>query len=98
MEEEMYIAQQLCEEMNHVEFFQRWMNEVLPDELGSDEVPYPGGTPSPFFTTILPPTMQALIEDKSPPKCYLQNCWGRRIAWNGRIYGYNFGVDLWAGE
>lgn len=65
MEEEMYITQQLFEETNHVEFFQRWMNDVLPGELGK-EVPFPRGEPSPFFTTILPPAMQALIEDKSP--------------------------------
>lgn len=65
MEEEMYITQQLFEETTHVEFFQRWMNEVLPGELGK-EVDYPRGERSRVLGKILPETMSALYEDRSP--------------------------------
>ncbi len=65
MEEEMYITQQLFEETTHVEFFQRWMNVVLPGELGK-EVDYPRGERSQVLGTILPETMCALYEDRSP--------------------------------
>lgn len=65
MEEEMYITQQVFEETTHVEFFQRWMNEVLPGELGKD-IDYPRGERSRILGTILPETMSALHEDRSP--------------------------------
>ncbi len=64
MEEEMYLTQQLYEESTHVEFFQRWMNEVLPGKLGTD-IPFPPGQGR-FFTEILPAAMNALAEDPSP--------------------------------
>lgn len=64
MEEEMYLAQQLYEEANHVEFFQRWINEVLPGKLGQD-VPYPPLSGS-VFSRTLPEVMQALDTDRSP--------------------------------
>ncbi len=65
MEEEMYITQQLFEETTHVEFFQRWINEVLPGELGK-EVDYPRGERSQVLGKILPETMGALHDDRSP--------------------------------
>ena len=65
MEEEMYLTQQMYEESNHVEFFERWIAEVLPGKLGED-VPYPRGNASPFFKEILPGAMQRLNVDPSP--------------------------------
>lgn len=65
MEEEMYLTQQMYEESNHVEFFERWLAEVLPGQLGED-VPFPRGNPSPFFKEILPQAMQRLNSDPSP--------------------------------
>jgi ribonucleoside-diphosphate reductase beta chain len=64
MEEEMYITQQLFEESNHVEFFQRWVYEVLPGELGKD-IPFPSSEPSPLLHVALPQAMNALLEDTS---------------------------------
>lgn len=64
-DEEMYITQQVYEESTHVEFFQRWLNEVLPGTLGED-IPFPGGSPSPVLQEHLPKAMMALHEDKSP--------------------------------
>lgn len=65
MDEEMYITQQLFEETTHVEFFQRWMDEVLPGKLGVD-IPYPKGDAAPIFKTYLPDAMNALYTDRSP--------------------------------
>lgn len=65
MDEEMYLTQQLFEETTHVEFFQRWMNEVLPGKLGED-IAYPRGEKSEVISKILPEAMNALKEDKSP--------------------------------
>lgn len=65
MEEEMYITQQLFEEATHVEFFQRWLYEVLPGALG-EEVPYPRGERSQVLSRLLPEAMNALHDDHSP--------------------------------
>lgn len=65
MEEEMYLTQQMYEESNHVEFFERWLAEVLPGPLG-DTVPYPRGEPSPFFKSILPDAMRRVAENPTP--------------------------------
>ncbi len=62
--EEMYISQQTYEESVHVEFFERWTQEVLPGTLGKD-IPYPEGEGN-MFSEILPDAMQALNEDRSP--------------------------------
>jgi ribonucleoside-diphosphate reductase beta chain len=64
MEEEMYLTQQLYEESTHIEFFQRWMNDVLPGVVGKD-IPFPPGQGN-FFSEILPDAMQALNTDASP--------------------------------
>jgi len=64
MEEEMYITQQLYEESNHVEFFQRWVIQVLPGELGKD-IPFPSKEPSPLLHVALPEAMNALYDDHS---------------------------------
>lgn len=65
MDEEMYITQQLFEESTHVEFFQRWMDEVLPGKLGED-IPYPPGEPSEIIRELLPKYLNALNTDHSP--------------------------------
>lgn len=62
--EEMYLTQQTYEESVHVEFFERWTQEVLPGTLGKD-IPYPEGDGA-FFSHILPDAMQALNTDRSP--------------------------------
>lgn len=64
MEEEMYLTQQQFEEATHVEFFQRWLYEVLPGRLGED-IPYPPGEPSRVLRKILPAAMTALTTDMS---------------------------------
>ena len=63
MEEEMYLTQQLFEEATHVEFFQRWMDEVLPGTPERISVPPDKGR---YFSDILPEAMGALREDHSP--------------------------------
>lgn len=63
MEEEMYLTQQLFEEATHVEFFQRWMDEVLPEGPERISVPPDKGR---YFSEILPAAMGALQEDRSP--------------------------------
>ena len=65
MDEEMYITQQLFEETTHVEFFQRWLYEVLPGKLGED-IPFPPGEPSKILRELLPEVMNALYTDRSP--------------------------------
>ncbi len=69
MEEEMFLTQQQYEESNHVEFFQNWMNEVLPAVPGKD-FPFPKTTPqerqAQMISHELPRAMQALLEDTSP--------------------------------
>jgi ribonucleoside-diphosphate reductase beta chain len=64
MEEEMYLTAQMFEESIHVQFFQRWMNEVLPGQVGRD-IPFPPvyGT---VFSHLLPEAMQAVLTDPSP--------------------------------
>ncbi len=64
MEEEMYLTQQTYEESTHVEFFQRWLNEVLPGKLGED-VPVPQGKGSRVLSERLPRAMTALNTDSS---------------------------------
>ncbi|MEX2015478.1 MAG: R2-like ligand-binding oxidase [Candidatus Hydrogenedentales bacterium] len=64
MEEEMYLTQQLFEESTHVEFFQRWINEVLPEK--GERVPPPPPDKGRYFSEILPEAMGALREDTSP--------------------------------
>lgn len=69
MEEEMFLTQQQYEESNHVEFFQNWMNKVLPAVPGRD-MPFPPTTPQAAQAQVisheLPRAMQALREDTSP--------------------------------
>jgi ribonucleoside-diphosphate reductase beta chain len=69
MEEEMFLTQQQYEEANHVEFFQNWMNEVLPGEPGRD-IPLPplrnDSGQGRLLANELPAAMQALREDTSP--------------------------------
>jgi ribonucleoside-diphosphate reductase beta chain len=69
MEEEMFLTQQQYEESNHVEFFQNWMNKVLPAVPGKD-IPFPETTPqarqAQMISHELPAAMQALRDDTSP--------------------------------
>jgi ribonucleoside-diphosphate reductase beta chain len=65
MDEEMYITQQLFEESTHVEFFQRWLYQVLPGKLGED-IPFPSGPGAPILFVELPAAMNALKTDPSP--------------------------------
>lgn len=66
MDEEMYLSQQTYEESTHVEFFQRWLNEVLPDKMGEGDTPMPVGEPSAMLHQHLPAAMTALYDDRSP--------------------------------
>lgn len=64
MDEEMYLSEQLFEESVHVMFFQRWMNEVLPGQIGKD-IPFPPMFGN-VFSEILPSAMRRLSADPSP--------------------------------
>lgn len=66
MDEEMYLTQQTYEESTHVEFFQRWLDEVLPGKFGEGDVPMPIGEPSQMLHHFLPEAMTALYNDRSP--------------------------------
>jgi ribonucleoside-diphosphate reductase beta chain len=65
MHEEMYLTQQTYEESVHVEFFSRWMEEVLGD-IPPEELPQLKGEGSPVIYKILPEAMNALLDDQSP--------------------------------
>ena len=64
IEEEVFVAAQMYEEARHVQFFERWLVEALPGRFGVD-IPYPD-LHGDMFSTRLPRTMRALIEDDSP--------------------------------
>ncbi len=64
MEEEMYLTMQLMEEAKHVEFFQMWMDDVLPGVIGKD-IPFPPVYGN-IFSELLPKTLSALLTDRSP--------------------------------
>ncbi|MBI1784449.1 R2-like ligand-binding oxidase [Candidatus Sumerlaeota bacterium] len=63
MEEEMFLTMQLMEESKHVEFFQLWMDEVLPGQVGED-IPFPPMQGN-VFSHVLPQTLGALLTDRS---------------------------------
>lgn len=69
MEEEMFLTQQQYEESNHVEFFQNWMDHVLPGVPGRD-LPFPtvrpGNRQGRLLVNELPLAMQAVRDDPSP--------------------------------
>lgn len=66
MDEEMYLTQQMYEESTHLEFFQRWLFEVLPGRIGSDSVPRPPGQQTPIVQEHMPRALGALLTDHSP--------------------------------
>lgn len=67
MEEEMYLTAQTFEESVHVTFFQRWLDEVIPDQRHG-RVPLPMLNEEGYLLlgTELPRAMQTLNTDKSP--------------------------------
>ncbi len=65
MEEEMYLTQQTYEESTHVEFFQRWLDEVVGDSLREEVKTLPFNQ-SRVIKEILPRAMTALNTDSSP--------------------------------
>jgi ribonucleoside-diphosphate reductase beta chain len=65
MDEEMYITQQVYEESVHVEFFTRWMEEVLGD-IPPEKLPKLQGEGTPIINKNLPDAMNALYTDISP--------------------------------
>jgi ribonucleoside-diphosphate reductase beta chain len=65
MHEEMYLTQQMYEESTHLEFFQRWMFEVLPGKIG-EVVPRPPGERTPIIIRDMPDALNALVADSSP--------------------------------
>ncbi len=73
MEEEMYLTMQLMEEAKHVEFFQLWMNEVLPGQVGKD-FPFPQNMYGTLFTVELPRTLGALLSDRTPKAQMRASC------------------------
>ena len=64
IEEEVFVSAQLYEEARHVQFFERWLVEALPGRFGVD-IPYPV-LHGDMFSSRLPRTMRALLEDASP--------------------------------
>jgi ribonucleoside-diphosphate reductase beta chain len=65
MDEEMYLTQQMYEESTHLEFFQRWLFEVLPGKIG-EAVPRPPGQQTPIIQEHMPRALGALLSDSSP--------------------------------
>lgn len=65
MHEEMYLTQQMYEESTHLEFFQRWMFEVLPGRIGESVARPPGGQ-TPIISEDMPRLLGALLTDGSP--------------------------------
>jgi len=65
MDEEMYLTQQMYEESTHLEFFQRWLFEVLPGKIG-EVVPRPPGQQTPIVSELMPRILGALLTDSSP--------------------------------
>jgi ribonucleoside-diphosphate reductase beta chain len=65
MHEEMYLTQQMYEESTHLEFFQRWLFEVLPGRIG-ETVPRPPGQQTPIVNEHMPRLLTALLTDSSP--------------------------------
>ena len=64
IEDEIFVSAQMYEEARHVQFFERWLVEALPGRFGVD-IPYPD-LHGDMFTTRLPRTMRALLNDDSP--------------------------------
>ncbi len=64
LEEEVFVSAQMYEEARHVLFFERWLVEALPGRFGVD-IPYPEFRGD-MFSTRLPRTMRALLDDDSP--------------------------------
>ncbi len=65
MHEEMYLTQQMYEESTHLEFFQRWLFEVLPGRIG-ETVPRPPGQQTTIVNEHMPRLLTALLTDPSP--------------------------------
>jgi ribonucleoside-diphosphate reductase beta chain len=65
MDEEMYLTQQMYEESTHLEFFQRWLFQVLPGRIG-ETVPRPPGQQTPIINEHMPRLLGALVTDPSP--------------------------------
>jgi ribonucleoside-diphosphate reductase beta chain len=67
MEEEMYLTAQTFEESVHVTFFQRWLDEVIPDQRhGRVPLPMMDEQGYRLIGIEMPEAMQALNTDKSP--------------------------------
>jgi len=67
MEEEMYLTEQTFEESVHVTFFQRWLDEVVPDQRhGRVPLPITNEEGYRLVGIEMPRAMQALNTDKSP--------------------------------
>ena len=64
IEEEVFVAAQLYEEARHVQFFERWLVDVLPGRFGV-EIPYPD-LRGDMFSILLPQAMRTLLEDDGP--------------------------------
>ena len=65
MDEEMYLTQQMYEESTHLEFFQRWLFQVLPGRIG-EIVPRPPGQQTPIINEHMPRILISLLTDPSP--------------------------------
>lgn len=63
LEEEMYLTTFLFEEAKHMEFFDRFLNEI---GISSDIVSYQAENTKELFDEILPNAMNRLLHDQSP--------------------------------
>jgi ribonucleoside-diphosphate reductase beta chain len=63
-EEEMFLSTQILDESIHVEFFHRWLEEVVREPV--DHARYWGESYSALFVAELPNAMDGLVGDHSP--------------------------------
>ena len=66
LEEEMYLTTFLFEEAKHLEFFRRWVDEVVGAEEAGDLARYQTPAWEAIFLRELPQAMGALLTDPSP--------------------------------
>jgi ribonucleoside-diphosphate reductase beta chain len=63
-EEEMFLSTQIFDESVHVEFFYRWLEEVVREPV--DYAAYRGANYRAIFDDALPAALDALVQDHSP--------------------------------
>lgn len=66
LEEEMFLTTFLWEEAKHTEFFRRFLDEVIQEQVDLHQYRAPNPTGRDLFSDVLPDVMYALLTDPSP--------------------------------